>query len=249
MIKCICFDLDDTLWAVDPVIKTANQTLYHWLADNAPRFNQCYQLDDFPRLRQEVLAEHPQLAYSVSQIRRAVLLRGLRAAGYPAAEASALADAAFSVFHRARQQVEFFEGALACLQRLQAAGYRLGAISNGNADIQQVGLAQVMDFQISADQTGAQKPDPLIFRHMLTHTGLSADQVVHVGDHPEHDVAGAARLGIGTVWVNLTQRDWPLKDVTPDAQIHHLAQLPELLAGWPHKTHAPSSVPYPACIS
>ncbi|WP_315982217.1 hypothetical protein [Aliamphritea spongicola] len=36
MIKCITFDLDDTLWAVDPVITHANNTLYGWLDEHAP---------------------------------------------------------------------------------------------------------------------------------------------------------------------------------------------------------------------
>uniref|UniRef100_UPI003562B7D0 HAD family hydrolase n=1 Tax=Neptunomonas sp. TaxID=1971898 RepID=UPI003562B7D0 len=167
MIKCITFDLDDTLWAVDPVVRAANHTLYEWLYENAPLFNKTYQLRDLNTLRTEVLLQQPDISYSVSRIRMAVLEHGLEQAGYTSVEAQQLAEQAFSVFYQARQKVEFFEHALAMLEALKAHGYLLGAISNGNADVKQVGLSHLMDFQFSADSVGVEKPDPLIFQHML----------------------------------------------------------------------------------
>ena len=226
MIKCITFDLDDTLWAVDPVVRAANHTLYEWLYENAPLFNKTYQLRDLNTLRTEVLLQQPDISYSVSRIRMAVLEHGLEQAGYTRVEAQQLAEQAFSVFYQARQKVEFFEHALAMLEALKAHGYLLGAISNGNADVKQVGLSHLMDFQFSADSVGVEKPDPLIFQHMLAHTQLKPEQVIHVGDHPVHDIEGAKAAGLWSIWVNLKAMEWPDTEV-PDAQVSCLSDVPQ----------------------
>lgn len=223
MIRCITFDLDDTLWAVDPVIRQANQTMFEWLDEHAPEFTRCYQLHDLVTLRKAVLAETPEIAHSVTLIRQAQLSYGLRKAGYSAEDTESLMAKAFEVFIQARQQVIFFEHAREMLAELKARGYQLGALSNGNADIHKVGLGDLIDFQFKADEVGKMKPHPLMFQQMLAYTGLRPEQVIHVGDNPEHDVAGAAPLGIWTVWVNLNGS----KTVQPaTAEISSLAELP-----------------------
>lgn len=206
MIRCITFDLDDTLWAVDPVIRNANQTLFDWLAQYAPEFTRCYQLQDLMHLRKAVLDEEPDIAHSVTRIRIAQLRYGMLKAGYPTDVAEKLTQQAFEVFLHARQQVEFFEHAREMLSELKQQGYQLGALSNGNADIHKVGLADLIDFQFKADDVGTMKPDPLMFQQMLQYTGLRPEQVIHVGDNPEHDIEGAHAVGIWTIWVNMGQQ-------------------------------------------
>lgn len=228
MIKCVTFDLDDTLWAVNPVVRAANHTMYEWLAEKAPLFNAMYTLRDLNHLKQQVLTAQPEIGYSVTRIRLAVLELGLVNAGYSCDQACALAEEGFKVFHQARQQVEFFEGALETIESLKASGYIVGAISNGNADIRHVGLSHCMDFQFSADQVGVEKPDAEIFQQVLQHTGMNPHEVVHIGDHPEHDVLGAQRVGIRTIWVNLHGRAWEVGKA-PDAEIRNLREIPSAL--------------------
>lgn len=203
MIKCITFDLDDTLWAVNPVVEQANHTLLEWLQQNAAAFTQTHSLSDFSRLRREVLERHPEVAHSVTQIRLKLLEHGLRLAGYHEEETQTLALQAFEVFFEARQQVTFFEHALAMLKALHQQGYTLGALSNGNADIHKVGLGELFDFQFSADKVGQEKPHPLMFEQMLHHVSLRPEQVIHIGDNPAHDIEGANNVGLWSIWVNL----------------------------------------------
>lgn len=209
MIKCITFDLDDTLWAVDPVISQANKTLYSWLSENAEAFVKCHQLSDFESLKQQALQRYPEISHSVTQIRLRQLEIGLEQAGYSRAEAEAITLQAFEVFIAARNQVEFFEHARTMLETLHSEGYQIGALSNGNADVNRVGLGDIFDFAFNADGVGTEKPDPLMFEKMLEKTGLRPDQVIHIGDNPHHDIEGANNLGIWTIWVNLNDRSWP----------------------------------------
>ena len=208
MIRIVTFDLDDTLWDVAPVIEQANQTLYDWLRQHAPAFTQHYQLDDFSLLREQVLQINPEVAHSVTAIRLAVLRQGLSASGYQGQQLEELTTESFACFLKARNQVDFFQHALSMIQQLHPH-YQLGALSNGNADISMVGLDQYFDFSFNADQVGKAKPHPLMFEKMLQKTGARPDQVIHVGDHPEHDIQGAQQAGLHSLWVNLKAERWP----------------------------------------
>lgn len=226
MIKCITFDLDDTLWAVHPVVKLANMEMLEWLKLNAPLFKLDEGVAGLNQLRKRVLNTQPDIKHSVTRIRTEVLRLGLQDAGYSSEEADQLAQQSFDVFYRARQQVEFFEHALSVVEGLKAQGYLVGAISNGNASIHHVGLSHCMDFQFNADEVGVEKPDPEIFSCMLRHTGLKPEQVIHIGDHPVHDIEGAKTSGLWSIWVNLDQRNWDGTD-RADEEVACLSEIPE----------------------
>ena len=65
-----------------------------------------------------------------------------------------------------------------------SSDYRLFAISNGNADLAVIGLAQYFEASLTARDAGMLKPDPRIFAMLLDRAGLRADEAVHVGDDP-----------------------------------------------------------------
>ncbi|WP_232846297.1 HAD family hydrolase [Amphritea pacifica] len=229
MIKCITFDLDDTLWAVDPVIVEANKTLYRWLSENAGLFVKCYQLQDFEHLKKKALQRFPDIGHSVTLIRLKQLEIGLEDAGYSHDQAVALSRQAFEVFIEARNQVELFEHARAMLEQLQRAGYLIGALSNGNADVRRVGLGDLFDFALNADGVGKEKPHPLMFQQMLHQQQLRPEQVIHIGDHPHHDIAGAKNAGLWTIWVNRDQQEWP-EGEPADRSVTCLSEIPDKVA-------------------
>ncbi|MEH6648754.1 MAG: HAD-IA family hydrolase [Motiliproteus sp.] len=226
-IKLISFDLDDTLWAVGPVIVQANLCLYRWLQQHAPRFTDRYTLDDFGSLRRIVIANQPVIEHSVTAVRLAVLHYGINQSGYGSKESETLAAAAFEVFLLARNRVELFAHASQMLTDL-SAHYRIVALSNGNADVGLVGIGQFFEFSLNADQVGRAKPDPLMFEQMLERAKIDADQVVHIGDHPEHDIAGAQRCGLRTLWVNFADAPWP-GTTPPDLQARCLSEVVGLI--------------------
>ncbi len=47
-----------------------------------------------------------------------------------------------------------------------------------------------------SSELGADKPDPAIYRRALEISGLTSDEVLHVGDDPERDWAGARAAGL-----------------------------------------------------
>lgn len=224
MIKVISFDLDDTLWAVQPVIDEANRRLYAWYQEHAPLFSERFSLADFAQLQEQAHEHYPHHAYSVTRVRQNMIRLGLSQAGYQGEELTRLCDESFEVFLAARNEVSFFDHALTMIAALHP-DYQLGALSNGNADIDRVGLDRYFDFAIHADHIGIGKPDKRMFQAMLDLTGTQPEEVLHVGDSLDHDIAGAIDAGIHSLWVNLDHKA-ANPQMKADIEVSCLSEIP-----------------------
>lgn len=200
-IRLVTFDLDNTLWNVQTVIRNAERRLVGWLDDHAPAAAVLYRREDGNAMRKDLIAAQPQLEHDISSLRQEILRLLLRRAGYGDADAGRLAAQAFAAFMETRHDVEFFDGALEALAALSRR-FVLGSLTNGNADPKKLKLDRYLTFSFCAADVGAMKPAPNLFLKALQHSGVLADQAVHVGDHPVHDIAAAANVGMHTLWVN-----------------------------------------------
>lgn len=228
-LRLITFDLDDTLWDVGPVLDIAEAGLLAWLAEHAPVLGA--EADErLQHSKRWVLEQDPTLKGRISELRRRTLRHGLLGAGYAEAEAAALAENAFQHFLAARQQVSLFPEVLPTLRQL-GREFRLGVLTNGNADVQRIGIADYFHFAFNAEDLGLSKPDPGAFHAVLRHAEVPAHAAVHIGDHPRDDIRGAQAVGMRAVWFNPQGKPWE-GEGRPDAQIASLAELPALLAAW-----------------
>ena len=226
-IEVITFDLDNTLWDVEPVLLRAEEVQRQWLLEHRPGAVEDIDHAELWTLKKRVWKAHPELAHHVSELRRLLLKELQLRAGYSVAEAERGAAEAFAAFIEVRQQVTFYAEALSVLETL-AGRYRLGALTNGNADVYKTDAGEYFDFAFLAEEVGASKPAPDMFRAALDTCGVAADAVVHVGDNPEHDVLGAKALGMRTVWVDAEGGGWQATAV-PDATIGSIAELPPVI--------------------
>lgn len=205
LVKAITLDLDDTLWPVWPAIERAEKALENWLGQHAPM---TVALFANPRarhdIREQVSRARPDLRYQLSTLRREAIRLALTLSG----ENPALAEPAFDVFFEERNRVTLFEDALPGLAFL-ASRFPLVAVSNGNADIQRIGIGQFFHASISAQRFGVGKPHPRIFHAAAGSVGVTPANVLHVGDDCTLDVMGALNCGMQTVWVNRAEHVWP----------------------------------------
>ena len=92
------------------------------------------------------------------------------------------------------------------LDALADAGVRVGVVSNWDCSLSGVlidlGIAERLTTVSISAVVGARKPDSRIFRHALDALGAVADHVIHVGDDPELDVAGARAAGLAGVLID-----------------------------------------------
>ena len=228
-IKLITFDLDDTLWDTAPVIVSAEATLRQWLTEHAPNLGGV-PVEHLWAIRERVLQDEPTLKYRISALRRRVLFHALEEAGYEHSQASQLADQSFEVFLHARHQLDIFPEVQPTLEAL-ANHFALGVVTNGNADVRRLGLADYFKFALCAEDIGIAKPDARLFHEALQRGGATAETAVHIGDHPGDDIAGAQQAGLRAIWFNPAGKAWEAERA-PDAEIRSLKELPALLGRW-----------------
>ncbi len=225
-IRVITLDLDDTLWDVLPVILRAEAAVNAWFAEHYPRIPERWPREKVAELRGKVADEHPDRAHDFTFLRKRVVREMATDVGYD----PAISEEAFSVFDTHRNTLELYPDALPALERLTAE-YTLIAVTNGNANLSKIGIDHFFDGFVSARTAGAAKPDPRIFSAAIDTGGASAAETLHVGDHPEHDVAGAQRAGMRSAWVNRKRAAWPDEHDVADIEVTDLAILADFLLG------------------
>jgi putative hydrolase of the HAD superfamily len=228
----LSFDLDDTLWPVGPVIAAAEQDLWKWLRERHPQTVRGHSLESLQAMRALTAERYPEHGHDLTFLRHRALKDLFQATAAAATAAAAqspmdvesLADEALEVFFAARNRVEFYDDVRPSLQRLHAR-HRLFALSNGNADLQRCGIAHWFSGHVTARAAGAAKPDARIFARLLAEAGVEAHEVLHIGDDPLTDVAGAMRAGMQAVWLNRDARTWPDDLPPPPRTITTLAEI------------------------
>jgi HAD superfamily hydrolase (TIGR01549 family) len=217
-ISALTLDLDDTLWPVWPALERAERRLHDWLSENAVATAAAFDVAGLRRVRDEVALQRPDWSHDLTAIRQESLRRALQACG----DDPALALPAFDVFFAARHEVDLYPDALDALERL-AGRFPLFALTNGNADIQRVGLAHLFKGSLSARQFGFGKPDPRIFTQACLHLGIEPAAVLHAGDDLVLDVSGALGAGLQAAWIR--REDGLSRSAEPPAGVHTFSDL------------------------
>jgi putative hydrolase of the HAD superfamily len=146
-----------------------------------------------------------------------------RAAAVLAEEAGVSAEGAVDALMGALR-FDAFDDVAPALMELRERRLRLVVVSNWDWSLSDVlgglGLLPLLDAVVTSAEVGAAKPDPAIFEAALSAAGCDADEAVHVGDSPEHDVDGAGAAGIRSL----------LLDRSGGGDLRSLAELPALLS-------------------
>ncbi len=108
----------------------------------------------------------------------------------------------------------------ALLESLRTRGLKLALVSNAfdpgwllHRDLEQMGLAERLDFSVFSSEVGVRKPHPAIFERALEALGVEPERALFVGDRLYEDVRGAGELGMTTV-----QALWFRADEHPDGR-------------------------------
>lgn len=225
-IRAITLDLDDTLWPVWPTIARAEAALAGWLAAHAPATAALFgDAQALRALRVRMNELRPDLRHDLSALRRESIRMALSDAG----DDPQLAEPAFDFFFAERQRVDLFDDALVTLDFL-AARYPVVAVSNGNADVQRIGIGRYFAASLSATTLGVAKPDVRIFHAAAQAAGVEPGAVLHVGDDALLDAQGALGAGMQAAWLNKAGAAWPHDGAPPHATVASLSALCRLLA-------------------
>ena len=224
-LRAVAFDLDNTLWDVGPVIVRAEQRLHAWLREHCPRITERVSLEEMRAARERLARSEPHNAHDFSYLRITALAAHARACGYE----EDVALRAFEVFFAARNELQPYADVQPALERLRVR-YTLASLSNGNADLELIGLARLFSVSLNARQIGAAKPHLRCFQKLAHDLCLEPRNILYVGDDPFLDVAAARAAGLRTAWMNRSREPWPASLEPADLDVADCTRLTELLA-------------------
>ena len=230
MYQAILFDLDDTLIS----LRGCESEALRRSLDEAgltERFGADYATVSarFAAISSRYWGERGAKGYSREQVLEGSL-RDLLA--HFNLDATLAADLAPNYWRNFCRSSALNPGALDTLRQLPRY-YRLGLITNGYSDSQRgrldaAGLSGFFDPILISEEVGIAKPDARIFELALNALGLSAGDVIYVGDSIDHDRAGCQNAGIDFChYLPGPAPDGPLPAVT--YRIDHLPDLVSLL--------------------
>ncbi len=166
------------------------------------------------------MQKHWDQSHDFRFLRKTVLEHMAQTVGY----SCDLVDDAIDVFDRARNEVELFSDVLPALEALNEHFY-LVAVTNGNANLQRIGIRHLFHDVVTAVDVGSAKPARPIFLEAVNRAGVSVEETLHVGDHPEIDIVGAQEAGLRTAWINRNGDGWPEHVAPPDVIVSTIAEL------------------------
>lgn len=225
-IKSISFDLDDTFWPLMPTILEAEKKSRDWIEKNYPGALNSLTREVSMEIRDKLLREDSTIMNRISELRFKIFLEAGIRSGYSENESMSMAEEAFQIFFVGRNKVNFYDGVIETLDLLKEK-YSLGVITNGNADLEMIGIAHYFDYIFSPVELNAHKPDPKMFEAVLKETGLKAEEICHIGDHPVNDVKASYDFGCKPVWFKEKEGDLGLDIEVP--YFSDWRELPKLL--------------------
>lgn len=113
------------------------------------------------------------------------------------------------------EYIRLYPGVLDALQQLRAKGCRLWLLSNAQRvftayELRHLGLDDQFDGVYISSDYGFRKPDKRFYQTLLAEHHLDIERCLMIGNDRETDIAGAANLGIATLYLH--------SNITPPGQ-------------------------------
>lgn len=118
-----------------------------------------------------------------------------------------------------------FPDTLYGLRKLKRKGFEIGIISNTERKLINItlsGLTNLIDYIVTAEDTGFYKPDIKAFEEAFKIMGISKSEVIHVSSYPQYDLIPARKLGVRAIHVKRYNYSWPEEVAGIDALADYL---------------------------
>jgi HAD superfamily hydrolase (TIGR01509 family) len=127
-------------------------------------------------------------------------------------------------------------GAVATVREIHRSGIPMGIVSSAvyhpflEWTLEAFGILDAFQVVITSASAGFYKSRAELYVHAAELLGATPQRMVHVGDSFRFDVAGAARAGMGTVWLRGARSESEDPSIRPDLVLTTLvAAAPEIL--------------------
>ncbi|MGB1262311.1 MAG: HAD-IA family hydrolase [Cognaticolwellia sp.] len=229
--QAMSFDLDDTLYSNQPIMLATEKKMVAYFADvlSAAQLTTRPASFDFRfwwQFRQQAIVHRAELKHDVGLLRQESYYLGARSLGLNARQAAEFAEHALAYFVTQRSDFTLPAHTHALLSELKSK-MPLVAITNGNVDIDAIGISPYFSHHFHASIEHKAKPDADMFTKTCAALKIRPQQLLHVGDCGKNDVVGAINAGCQTAWLSKYDVGKPLK-LLPTLALNNIAQLTRL---------------------
>ncbi len=105
------------------------------------------------------------------------------------------------------ENMKLFEDARLFLEKIKTSGCGVCILTDLTAHIQyrkiqKLGLSRFVDFMVTSEEVGVEKPNPKMFKIALYKLNCDPKQTIMIGDNWEKDIIGASAVGLKAIWMN-----------------------------------------------
>ena len=205
MIKAVILDLDDTLYAYEPLNQEAGERVRKFacaeLEITGQQYEEAYLFGRQETKRQlgDVGASHNRLLY----FQKALEYLGV----HPMPLALRMYETYWGTFG---EKMRLHEGAREFLEEMRARGICVMICTDLTVHIQHrkieaLGITQDITYLVTSEEAGKEKPAPEIFGLCLKKLKLPPGEVCCIGDSMSKDIAGAEAAGMRALWFDPKQ--------------------------------------------
>lgn len=206
MIKAVILDLDDTLYAFEALHDEAMEQVCDYackeLGISAQQFEEAYAFgkNETKRLLGDVASCHNRVLYSQ------------KALEYLGVSVVSMSLQMYDIYWGTiLEKMRLRDGVKDFLGRMHEQGIKVLICTDLTVHIQHrkiktLGIEDDIDYLVTSEEAGREKPSPEIFTLCLEKLGLPAEEVCCIGDSLVRDVEGARAAGIHAI---LFQSDKP----------------------------------------
>ena len=180
--------------SISAILLDLDGTLLHSAPELAEAANRMLRDLGYPSVPQELLMSY--IGNGISWLVKRALTGDMHAE-----PDAALFERALPVFEKHYSQLLLhskpYDGVIAALDAMRAAGFRLGCITNKSARftgplLESSGLAEYFGIVLSGDSLPEKKPHPLPLLHAARFFGVPVEQVLFIGDSRNDTIAARA---------------------------------------------------------
>ncbi len=196
MIKGIMLDLDNTLYDYETCNEYAKYELFRKIEGDMGVAGAEKAFDEarksVKKSLEKTAAGHSRLLY---------IGKALEALGISALHSVRYHDFFWEKYF---EKMELFESVADFLEHAKNSGMKICIVTDLTAEIQMkkiihLGIEGYVDFIVSSEEVGEDKPSSKVFCMALEKMGMKKEDVVMVGDDEEKDIKGAENAGIRAV--------------------------------------------------
>ena len=199
MIRAVILDLDNTLYAYEPLSAEAAAKVRTFICGRLkitePQYEEAFRFGREQTKRQlgETGASHNRLLY----FQKALEYLGVA----PMPLSLQIYEIYWSTF---LEKMSLRDGAREFMECLKKHGMRIMICTDLTAHIQHrkieaLGIAEEINFLVTSEEAGVEKPAPEVFAFCLEKLKLSAEEVCFIGDDLRKDVEGAKAAGMRAI--------------------------------------------------